>query len=78
MHFLRDSGVSAVLEHLDGTLFSCLPYTLRFSARRFLALTKKSLFIEAPLIKCIYGTKNAHFIEVFMNIEFTAGVRMYC
>jgi len=28
-------------------------YTLRFSARRFLALTKKSEFLETPFIKNI-------------------------
>jgi len=42
MHFSRDSGVSSVLES------SCMPYTLRFSVQRFLALTKKSLFLEMP------------------------------
>ncbi len=44
MHFSRDSRVSPVLES------SCIPYTLRFSVRCFLALTRKSLFLEAPLI----------------------------
>jgi len=48
MHFLRDSGVSSVLEHLDGTLSSCISYTLRFCARNFLVLTQKSLFLEVP------------------------------
>ncbi len=42
MHFFRDSGVSSVLESL------CMPYTLRFSVRCFLALTKKLLFLEVP------------------------------
>jgi len=61
MHFLRDSGVSSVLES------SCIPYTLRFSAtapcvalspaslqacaRRFLALAQKSLFLEMPICR---------------------------
>ena len=43
MHFFRDCRVSAVLES------SCMTYTLRFCARHFLALTKKSLFLEVPL-----------------------------
>jgi hypothetical protein len=59
MHFIRDCGVSSVLEP------SCITYTLRFSAlascvalspasmqscaRDFLALMKKSLFLETPL-----------------------------
>ncbi len=34
--FFRDCGVSAVLES------SCITHTLRFCARRFLVLTKKS------------------------------------
>jgi hypothetical protein len=43
MRFLRDSRVSPVLES------SCMFYTLRFCARGFLALTKKSLFLEVLL-----------------------------
>jgi len=43
MAFSRDSGVSAVLES------SFTPCKLRFCARRFLALTKKSSLLEAPL-----------------------------
>jgi hypothetical protein len=58
MHFFRDGCVSSVLES------SCITYTLRFSAlapgfalppasmqssaRCFLALTKKLLFLEVP------------------------------
>ena len=38
MHFFRDCRVSSVLES------SCMSYTLRFSARCFLALTKKVHF----------------------------------
>ena len=45
--FFRDSGVSPVLES------SCITYTLRFSVRYFLALTKKSLFLEAPMSICV-------------------------
>ncbi len=41
--FFRDCRVSAVLES------SCMLYTLRFSVRCFLALTKKSEFLEVPL-----------------------------
>ena len=41
--FIRDCGVSSVLES------SCMLYTLRFSVRCFLALTKKSEFLEVPL-----------------------------
>ena len=40
--FSHDSCVSSVLES------SCMSYTLRFCARCFLALTKKSLFLEMP------------------------------
>jgi hypothetical protein len=43
MHFFHDSRVSSVLES------SCMSYTLRFCARCFLALAKKSLFLETPL-----------------------------
>ena len=43
MHFFRDSGVSNVLAS------SCVNYTLRFCARCFLALTKKSQFLEVSL-----------------------------
>ena len=42
MHFFRDFGVSSVLES------SCTLCTLRFSARCFLELTEKSLFLEVP------------------------------
>lgn len=42
MHFFRDYSVIAVLKA------SCMRYTLQFSARRFLVLTKKSLFLMAP------------------------------
>ncbi len=42
-HFSRDCGVGAVLES------SCMPYTLRFSARHRLALIGKSEFLEVPL-----------------------------
>jgi hypothetical protein len=42
MRYFRDSGVSAVLE---SSFTSC---KLRFCARSFLALTKISLFLEAP------------------------------
>jgi len=45
MRFFRDYFVSFVLES------SCMPYTLRFSARCLLVLTKKSLFLAAPLLK---------------------------
>ena len=48
MRFFRDCRVSAVLEA------SCMTYTLRFCARHFLALTKKSLFLEVP-IKLLIG-----------------------
>ncbi|NKC12389.1 MAG: hypothetical protein GKR94_09345 [Gammaproteobacteria bacterium] len=44
MHFFRDCSVSSVLES------SGITYTLRFCARCFLALTKKLLFLETPLI----------------------------
>jgi len=47
MHFSRDSCVSSVLES------SCMPYTLRFSVRGFLALTRKLLFLDVPLNKKI-------------------------
>ncbi len=43
MHFFRDCGVNSVLES------SGITYTLRFCARGFLALTKKLLFLEAPI-----------------------------
>ena len=43
MHFSRDCSVSSVLKS------SCTLSTLRFSARCFLALTKKLLFLEMPL-----------------------------
>lgn len=42
MHFFRDYSVSSVLKA------SCMLCTLHFSARCFLVLTKKSLFLEAP------------------------------
>ena len=44
MHFFHDSGVSPVLES------SCIPYTLRFCARGFLALTKKLLSWSYPVV----------------------------
>ena len=44
MHFFRDYFVSPVLKS------SCIIYTLRFSARHFLVLTKKLLFLEIPKI----------------------------
>ena len=44
MRFFRDYFVSPVLES------SCMLYTLRFSARCFLVLTKKSLFLAAPFL----------------------------
>ena len=43
MHFLRDNGVSSVLES------SCIIYTLRFCVRYFLVLTQKSQFLFSPL-----------------------------
>ena len=43
MHFFHDIGVSFVLES------SFTPRKLRFSGRHFLALKKKSLFLEVPL-----------------------------
>jgi hypothetical protein len=39
--FFRDSRVCPVLVRQPGRS-SCITYTFRFSARRFLALTKKS------------------------------------
>ena len=42
MAFFRDGGVSCVLDS------SCMPYTLRVSVRPFLALAKKSEFLEVP------------------------------
>jgi len=59
MRFFRDSGVSPVLEYPKhslrswGRLSSCITYTLRFSVRYFLALTKKSLFLEVPINICL-------------------------
>jgi len=47
MVFFRDSGVSPVLES------SCITYTLWFCARCFLAIMKKSSFLEAPYSLCI-------------------------
>ncbi|MBS1270173.1 MAG: hypothetical protein MAG794_01128 [Gammaproteobacteria bacterium] len=44
MHFSRDRGAGAVLES------SLTPCKLRFCARCFLALTKKLLFLEAPIV----------------------------
>ena len=44
MHFFRDSSVSAVLES------SCIALYTAVCARGFLALTKKSLFLECPLL----------------------------
>ena len=54
----RDCGVSLVLTafgaHKHGALRTVRPYVfaykLRFSARDFLALTKKSWFLEVPFI----------------------------
>jgi hypothetical protein len=43
MRFFHDGRVSSVLE------FLCISYTLRFCARCFLALKKKSLFLGALL-----------------------------
>lgn len=43
--YFRDCCVSSMLES------SCVPYTLRFSSGCFLALTKKSYFLELPLNK---------------------------
>jgi len=57
MHFSRDSCVSSVLES------SCMPYTLRFSVRGFLALTRKLLFLEAPLY--ILGHISTHYSNSF-------------
>ena len=48
MHFSRDSCISSVLES------SWLPYTLRFSVRGFLTLTRKLLFLEVPLLALLY------------------------
>jgi len=59
MHFFRDFGVSAVLES------SCISYTLRFCARRFLALTKKLLFLRTPL-----GGKLTQTKTIIGNSEF--------
>jgi hypothetical protein len=50
MVFFRDCGVSSVLES------SCMAYTLRFSVRCFLALTKKSEFLEVPFSKSILAS----------------------
>jgi hypothetical protein len=41
-HFYRDCCVGSVLES------SCMPYTLRFSARCLFTFTKKLLFLEVP------------------------------
>ena len=48
MRFLRDSCVTPVLDS------SCILYTLRICARDFLALAKKSLFLEAALITATF------------------------
>ena len=44
MHFFRYCCVGSVLES------SCMTYTLRFSARCLLALTKKLLFLKIPFV----------------------------
>jgi hypothetical protein len=53
MRFFRDAGVRSVLEDPKqlrwDQLSSCIIHTLRFCARIFLVLPKKSLFLEAPL-----------------------------
>ena len=53
MRFFRDDGVRFVLKDPKqlrwGQLSSCIFHTLRFCARIFLVLPKKSLFLEAPL-----------------------------
>jgi len=48
MRFFRDAGVRSVLKS------SCIIHTLRFCARIFLVLPKKSLFLEAPLASFRY------------------------
>ena len=57
MHFFRDGCVSSVLES------SCMTYTLRFSARCFLALTKKLLFLEMPLFNFLKWPMNVSKVE---------------
>ena len=47
MRFFRDGRVGSVFES------SCIAYTLRFSARCLLALTKKSLFLKIPLVNLV-------------------------
>lgn len=48
MRFFRDDGVRFVLVRQPGRS-TCIIHTLRFCARIFLVLPKKSLFLEAPL-----------------------------
>jgi hypothetical protein len=74
MHFFRDSGVSSVLKSscITYTFRFCARWLLGQSPRptgqpsavvsaalRLLALTKKSLFLEAPLIHHKYVTADS-------------------
>ncbi len=58
MRFFCDGRVSSVLKS------SCIAYTLRFSARCFLTLTKKSLFLEALLSLLVLQTATVQAAEI--------------
>ena len=67
--FFRDCGVSSVLES------SCMSYTLRFSVRCFLALTKKSEFLEVPLKRILCALFLALFSGQSPALEFELSIQ---